>query len=192
MITDIALVLRSLSYGREKGVREKDDGNRRFLVYAFHARICTRVSDSCMPSGGSYAPAYLRPFAPRCDDTSRRFISRDSRSFFVRPTITKADGAARKNRPSKYILVYFFFVLAAHPPRYITNIACFSLCLQVRRATEAVQRLCQCPSSKCSKLKVRKVGEGRYHIAGRNVFIRVSTFIIIYNSFFFCKIKVTT
>ncbi|XP_031781590.1 growth arrest-specific protein 2 isoform X1 [Nasonia vitripennis] len=44
---------------------------------------------------------------------------------------------------------------------------------KVRRATEAVQRLCQCPSSKCSKLKVRKVGEGRYHIAGRNVFIRL-------------------
>ncbi|XP_066592550.1 growth arrest-specific protein 2-like isoform X2 [Prorops nasuta] len=44
---------------------------------------------------------------------------------------------------------------------------------KVRRATEAVQRLCQCPSSKCSKLRVRKVGEGRYHIAGRNVFIRL-------------------
>ncbi|KZC14366.1 Growth arrest-specific protein 2 [Dufourea novaeangliae] len=43
----------------------------------------------------------------------------------------------------------------------------------VRRATEAVQRLCQCPSEKCSKLRVRKVGEGRYHIAGRNVFIRL-------------------
>ena len=36
-----------------------------------------------------------------------------------------------------------------------------------------MQRLCQCPSERCSKLKVRKVGEGRYHIAGRNVFIRV-------------------
>lgn len=45
---------------------------------------------------------------------------------------------------------------------------------QVRRAAEAVQRLCQCSSEKCSKLKVRKVGEGRYHIAGRNVFVRVS------------------
>ena len=48
---------------------------------------------------------------------------------------------------------------------------------QVRRATEAVQRLCQCPSERCSKLKVRKVGEGRYHIAGRNVFIRVRAYI---------------
>ncbi|XP_033216082.1 growth arrest-specific protein 2-like isoform X2 [Belonocnema kinseyi] len=44
---------------------------------------------------------------------------------------------------------------------------------KVRRATEAVARLCQCPSNKCSKLQVRKVGEGRYHIAGRNVFIRL-------------------
>ncbi|KAK0171498.1 hypothetical protein PV327_011195, partial [Microctonus hyperodae] len=43
----------------------------------------------------------------------------------------------------------------------------------VRRAAEAIQRLCQCSSEKCSKLKVRKVGEGRYHIAGRNVFIRL-------------------
>lgn len=39
------------------------------------------------------------PFAPRCDDTSERFISRDSRSFFVRPTITKADGPVHKKRP---------------------------------------------------------------------------------------------
>lgn len=59
--------------------------------------------------------------------------------------------------------------------------------LQVRRATEAVQRLCQCPSNKCSKLKVRKVGEGRYHIAGRNVFIRVSDFYIFNLIFFIFK-----
>lgn len=52
-------------------------------------------------------------------------------------------------------------------------------CFQVRRATEAVQRLCQCPSERCSKLKVRKVGEGRYHIAGRNVFIRVRNTIFV-------------
>ncbi|XP_011499378.1 PREDICTED: growth arrest-specific protein 2 [Ceratosolen solmsi marchali] len=44
---------------------------------------------------------------------------------------------------------------------------------KVKRATEAIQRLCQCPSSKCSKIKVHKVGEGRYNIAGRNVFIRL-------------------
>ncbi|XP_057340326.1 growth arrest-specific protein 2-like isoform X1 [Microplitis mediator] len=43
----------------------------------------------------------------------------------------------------------------------------------VRRAAEAIHRLCQCSNEKCSKLKVRKVGEGRYHIAGRNVFIRL-------------------
>uniref|UniRef100_A0ABD2W7Q4 GAR domain-containing protein n=1 Tax=Trichogramma kaykai TaxID=54128 RepID=A0ABD2W7Q4_9HYME len=44
---------------------------------------------------------------------------------------------------------------------------------RVRRATEEVQKSCHCLTGKCSKLKVRKVGEGRYHIAGRNVFIRL-------------------
>lgn len=38
-----------------------------------------------------------------------------------------------------------------------------------------MQRSCHCSEDgKCSKLRVRKVGEGRYNIAGRNVFIRVS------------------
>ncbi|XP_076179267.1 growth arrest-specific protein 2 [Ptiloglossa arizonensis] len=59
----------------------------------------------------------------------------------------------------------------AEPPEHTGPIT--ELDRKVRRATEAVQRLCQCPSEKCSKLKVRKVGEGRYHIAGRNVFIRL-------------------
>ncbi|XP_011160701.2 growth arrest-specific protein 2 isoform X1 [Solenopsis invicta] len=59
----------------------------------------------------------------------------------------------------------------AEPPEHTGPIT--ELDRKVRRATEAVQRLCQCPSNKCSKLKVRKVGEGRYHIAGRNVFIRL-------------------
>ncbi|KYN20589.1 Growth arrest-specific protein 2 [Trachymyrmex cornetzi] len=59
---------------------------------------------------------------------------------------------------------------SAEPPEHTGPIT--ELDRKVRRATEAVQRLCQCPSNKCSKLKVRKVGEGRYHIAGRNVFIR--------------------
>ncbi|XP_046748329.1 growth arrest-specific protein 2-like isoform X2 [Diprion similis] len=59
----------------------------------------------------------------------------------------------------------------AEPPEHSGPIT--ELDRKVRRAAEAVQRLCQCPSSKCSKLKVRKVGEGRYHIAGRNVFIRL-------------------
>lgn len=59
----------------------------------------------------------------------------------------------------------------AEPPEHTGPIT--ELDRKVRRAAEAVQRLCQCPSEKCSKLKVRKVGEGRYHIAGRNVFIRL-------------------
>lgn len=59
----------------------------------------------------------------------------------------------------------------AEPPEHTGPIT--ELDRKVRRATEAIQRLCQCPSGKCSKLKVRKVGEGRYHIAGRNVFIRL-------------------
>ncbi|XP_012273658.1 growth arrest-specific protein 2 isoform X2 [Orussus abietinus] len=59
----------------------------------------------------------------------------------------------------------------AEPPEHTGPIT--ELDRKVRQATEAMQRLCQCPSNKCSKLKVRKVGEGRYHIAGRNVFIRL-------------------
>ncbi|XP_043268222.1 growth arrest-specific protein 2-like isoform X1 [Venturia canescens] len=59
----------------------------------------------------------------------------------------------------------------AEPPEHTGPIT--ELDRKVRKAAEAVQRLCQCPSEKCSKLKVRKVGEGRYYIAGRNVFIRL-------------------
>ncbi|KAK0082602.1 hypothetical protein PV325_007469 [Microctonus aethiopoides] len=59
----------------------------------------------------------------------------------------------------------------AEPPEHVGPIT--ELDRKVRRAAEAIQRLCQCSSEKCSKLKVRKVGEGRYHIAGRNVFIRL-------------------
>nr|CAD7403861.1 unnamed protein product [Timema poppensis] len=44
---------------------------------------------------------------------------------------------------------------------------------RVQQATRAAQRQCQCPSARCSKLKVKKVGEGKYNIAGRNVFIRL-------------------
>ncbi|KAJ8878749.1 hypothetical protein PR048_019335 [Dryococelus australis] len=43
----------------------------------------------------------------------------------------------------------------------------------VQQATRSAQRQCQCPTSQCRKLKVRKVGEGKYNIAGRNVFIRL-------------------
>ncbi|XP_034937663.1 growth arrest-specific protein 2-like [Chelonus insularis] len=59
----------------------------------------------------------------------------------------------------------------AEPPEHVGPVT--ELDRKVRRAAEALQRLCQCSSEKCSKLKVRKVGEGRYHIAGRNVFIRL-------------------
>ncbi|KAJ4450866.1 hypothetical protein ANN_02298 [Periplaneta americana] len=45
--------------------------------------------------------------------------------------------------------------------------------LWVQQVTKVAQRHCQCPPARCSKLKVRKVGEGRYNIAGRNVFIRL-------------------
>ncbi|XP_063233023.1 growth arrest-specific protein 2-like [Bacillus rossius redtenbacheri] len=44
---------------------------------------------------------------------------------------------------------------------------------RVQQATRTAQRQCQCPTSQCRKLKVRKVGEGKYNIAGRNVFIRL-------------------
>lgn len=44
---------------------------------------------------------------------------------------------------------------------------------RVQQVTKVAQRHCQCPPARCSKLKVRKVGEGRYNIAGRNVFIRL-------------------
>lgn len=44
---------------------------------------------------------------------------------------------------------------------------------KVQQATRLAQRQCHCPSSKCPKLKVKKVGEGKYNIAGRNVFIRL-------------------
>ncbi|KAJ8980897.1 hypothetical protein NQ317_011197 [Molorchus minor] len=44
---------------------------------------------------------------------------------------------------------------------------------KVQLATRLMQRNCNCASGKCDKLKVRKVGEGKYNIAGKNVFIRV-------------------
>ncbi|CAH0719341.1 unnamed protein product, partial [Brenthis ino] len=45
---------------------------------------------------------------------------------------------------------------------------------RVQLVTRLMERGCNCGSGKCSKLlKVKKVGEGRYNIAGRNVFIRL-------------------
>lgn len=44
---------------------------------------------------------------------------------------------------------------------------------KVQAATRLMQRNCNCANGKCSKLRVKKVGEGKYNIAGRNVFVRV-------------------
>ncbi|RZF41924.1 hypothetical protein LSTR_LSTR005692 [Laodelphax striatellus] len=44
---------------------------------------------------------------------------------------------------------------------------------KVQHATRAAQRHCHCRADKCDKLRVKKVGEGRYNIAGRNVFVRL-------------------
>lgn len=45
---------------------------------------------------------------------------------------------------------------------------------RVQLVTRLMERGCSCSTGKCSKLlKVKKVGEGRYNIAGRNVFIRL-------------------
>ncbi|XP_053616641.1 GAS2-like protein 3 [Plodia interpunctella] len=45
---------------------------------------------------------------------------------------------------------------------------------RVQLVTRLMERGCNCGDGKCSKLlKVKKVGEGRYNIAGRNVFIRL-------------------
>lgn len=47
---------------------------------------------------------------------------------------------------------------------------------KVQQATRLMQKNCNCSNGKCSKLRVRKVGEGKYNIAGRNVFVRVRIF----------------
>lgn len=49
---------------------------------------------------------------------------------------------------------------------------------KVQQATRLMQRNCNCANGKCSKLKVRKVGEGKYNIAGKNVFVRVSVVVL--------------
>lgn len=51
---------------------------------------------------------------------------------------------------------------------------------KVQLAARLMQRNCNCANGKCSRLNVRKVGEGKYNIAGKNVFIRVSrvTFLL--------------
>ncbi|XP_065201355.1 growth arrest-specific protein 2-like isoform X2 [Planococcus citri] len=44
---------------------------------------------------------------------------------------------------------------------------------KVQRTTHIVRKQCRCATGKCEKLQVKKVGEGRYTIGGRNVFIRL-------------------
>ncbi|KAL1509860.1 hypothetical protein ABEB36_004535 [Hypothenemus hampei] len=44
---------------------------------------------------------------------------------------------------------------------------------KVQLAARLMQRNCNCVNGKCEKLKVKKVGEGKYNIAGKNVFIRL-------------------
>ncbi|VVC86516.1 unnamed protein product [Leptidea sinapis] len=45
---------------------------------------------------------------------------------------------------------------------------------RVQTITSLLERGCRCNSEKCSRmLKMKKVGEGRYKVAGRNVFIRL-------------------
>lgn len=45
---------------------------------------------------------------------------------------------------------------------------------KVQLAARLMQKNCNCSNGKCEKLKVKKVGEGKYNIAGKNVFVRVS------------------
>ncbi|XP_074038884.1 growth arrest-specific protein 2 isoform X2 [Leptinotarsa decemlineata] len=44
---------------------------------------------------------------------------------------------------------------------------------KVQLAARLMQKNCNCSSGKCDKLKIRKVGEGKYNIAGKNVFVRL-------------------
>nr|CAI5866765.1 unnamed protein product [Callosobruchus analis] len=44
---------------------------------------------------------------------------------------------------------------------------------KVQLAARLMQKNCNCSNGKCDKLNVRKVGEGKYNIAGKNVFVRL-------------------
>jgi hypothetical protein len=146
----------------------RDNGNRRFLAHLLRARVSLRVEflHVWRRKSNALPPLHLSLPCSAYDDASRRFISREGRSSVRRQT-------GQKNRPvSKYTCASCSLKCIPFGP-FPHRVPTTFLCLQVRRATEAIQRLCQCPSEKCSKLNVRKVGEGRYHIAGRNVFIRV-------------------
>ncbi|XP_013171418.1 PREDICTED: GAS2-like protein 3 [Papilio xuthus] len=57
------------------------------------------------------------------------------------------------------------------PPRHADSLVLGTF---VALVTRLLERGCSCSSARCSRLlKVKKVGEGRYNIAGRNVFIRL-------------------
>lgn len=44
---------------------------------------------------------------------------------------------------------------------------------KVQLAARLMLKNCKCASGKCERLKIRKVGEGKYNIAGKNVFVRL-------------------
>lgn len=44
---------------------------------------------------------------------------------------------------------------------------------KVQLATRLMQNSCRCSKERCSNMRVKKVGEGKYNIAGRNVFVRL-------------------
>ncbi|CAG9864179.1 unnamed protein product [Phyllotreta striolata] len=44
---------------------------------------------------------------------------------------------------------------------------------KVELAARLMQKNCNCSSGRCQKLNIRKVGEGKYNIAGKNVFVRL-------------------
>lgn len=48
----------------------------------------------------------------------------------------------------------------------------------MQHVTRVAQKHCHCSDGKCEKLKVKKVGEGKYNIAGRNVFVRVCKYLV--------------
>ncbi|XP_024085606.1 growth arrest-specific protein 2-like isoform X1 [Cimex lectularius] len=56
----------------------------------------------------------------------------------------------------------------------LDNSACGlnDLDIKVKSVARVAQKQCQC-GTRCDKLKVKKVGEGKYNIAGRNVFVRL-------------------
>jgi len=59
------------------------------------------------------------------------------------------------------------------PPKSPTGETLTELDRKVQQATRLMQKNCNCSNAKCSKLSVKKVGEGKYNIAGRNVFVRL-------------------